>query len=95
MATPTWQALASAHVFPSFALPAPSSVWQAFTTLISSGYLGSTLQQDLIVSLVRVSTAFVAGVAIRIAMKKADTVLVAPPASVGAFVNPTYTKSDA
>ena len=62
------QALASAHVFPTFALPAPSAVWQAFTTLTSSGYLGSTLQQDLVVSLVRVSTAFVAGVVIGVAI---------------------------
>ena len=63
-----WQLLAAAHIFPSFALPAPIDVYRAFTALITTGYLGSTLQQDLLVSLLRVSTAFVAGVLIGVAL---------------------------
>ena len=58
----SWWGLSAAHVFPTFALPSPEEVFHAFTSLITTGYLGSTLQQDLLVSLVRVSTAFVAGV---------------------------------
>jgi ABC-type nitrate/sulfonate/bicarbonate transport system permease component len=60
----SWQALAASHVFPKFAVPAPLEVYHAFITLTTTGYLGSTLQQDLLVSFVRVSTAFAGGVLI-------------------------------
>jgi ABC-type nitrate/sulfonate/bicarbonate transport system permease component len=60
----SWQILASSHVFPPFALPSPAEVYRAFIALITTGYLGATLQQDLLVSFIRVSTAFVAGVLI-------------------------------
>jgi len=63
-----WQGLAWGHVFPSFALPSPSEVGNAFGTLTSKGYLNSTLQQDLWTSLVRVLTAFVGAVVLGVAV---------------------------
>lgn len=64
----TWQLLAASHVFPTFAVPPPLDVYHAFINLTTTGYLGSTLQQDLLVSLLRVSVAFVLGVLIGVAI---------------------------
>lgn len=64
----SWYVLAALHVFPTFALPPPADVYHAFINLVTTGYLGSTLQQDLLISLLRVSTAFVLGVALGVAI---------------------------
>lgn len=63
-----WEILAASHVFPIFAVPPPIDVYHSFISLTTTGYLGSTLQQDLLVSLIRVSTAFVAGVVLGVAI---------------------------
>ena len=59
-----WQLVAWGHVFPSFAFPSPASTYDSFLATINHGYLGSTLQQDLLISLWRVSEAYVGAVVI-------------------------------
>jgi NitT/TauT family transport system permease protein/taurine transport system permease protein len=59
-----WQLVAWGHVFPSFAFPSPASTYRSFLATINHGYLGSTLQQDLLISLWRVTEAYVGAVVI-------------------------------
>ncbi|MHB8618055.1 MAG: ABC transporter permease [Chloroflexota bacterium] len=57
-----WQALASVHVFPSVALPSPYGVYRAFAITSTQGYLGKTLGQDVLYSVMRVGVGFVGAV---------------------------------
>jgi ABC-type nitrate/sulfonate/bicarbonate transport system permease component len=57
-----WQLLTTLHVFPEVALPSPSDVFQAFVTTSTTGYLGRTLQEDLLFSVYRVVVGFVGAV---------------------------------
>ena len=58
--------MAASHVLPSFALPSPVEVFQSFVSTSTVGYFGTTLQQDLLMILARVATAFVRGVLISV-----------------------------
>ena len=73
-----WQLVAWWKVFPSFAFPSPASTYHAFIATATHGYLGSTLLQDLLISLWRVSEAYVGagviGVLLGIAMTQSRAV---------------------
>lgn len=57
-----WQLIATAGVFPSVALPAPSDVWHGFTFTATKGYLGKSLSQDVVASLLRIVVGFAGAV---------------------------------
>lgn len=57
-----WQLLTVFEVFPAVALPSPESVYEAFVTTSTTGYLGKTLQEDLLSSVYRVVVGFVGAV---------------------------------
>ncbi len=63
-----WQLVALSHVFPSFAFPSPASTYDAFLQTLHHGYQGSTLLDDLSVSLERVSIAYVGAVVIGVVL---------------------------
>ncbi len=68
-----WQVVAVSHVFPSFAFPSPASTWDSFLQTLHHGYQGSTLLADLMVSLERVSIAYVGAVVIGVTLGFAMT----------------------
>jgi NitT/TauT family transport system permease protein/taurine transport system permease protein len=78
LAVGVWWLLTAVHAFPSFALPSPGDVYQAFVTLTTTGYLSATLQQDLVASLARVGVAFagavVAGTVIGVIMAESKVI---------------------
>lgn len=59
-----WWLLSALRALPSFALPSPPDVYDAFVSTVTTGYLSVTLQQDLISSVLRVLVAFVGAVGI-------------------------------
>ena len=63
-----WQIVASRHIFPSFAFPSPAVTYHAFVFTLTQGYLGSTLGQDLLVSLWRVTQAYAGAVVIGVVL---------------------------
>ena len=63
-----WQVVAVSHVFPSFAFPSPASTWDSFLQTLRHGYQGSTLLDDLMVSLERVSIAYVGAVVLGVVL---------------------------
>lgn len=68
-----WQLVAWWQIFPSFAFPSPVSTYRAFIATSTHGYLGSTLLQDLLISLWRVSEAYAGAVVIGVALGVAMT----------------------
>ncbi len=68
-----WQLVAASHVFPNFAFPSPASTYDSFLQTLHHGYQGSTLLQDLLVSLERVSVAYVGAVVIGVVLGVAMT----------------------
>jgi ABC-type nitrate/sulfonate/bicarbonate transport system permease component len=63
-----WQIVASRHIFPSFAFPSPGVTYHAFVVTLTQGYLGSTLGQDLVISLWRVTQAYVGAVVVGVVL---------------------------
>ncbi|CAB3800035.1 Putative aliphatic sulfonates transport permease protein SsuC [Paraburkholderia caffeinitolerans] len=59
-----WQAVSKAGIFPSFALPSPVAVWQAFVDIIHNGYGGQSLLSDILVSCFRIVIGFVGAILI-------------------------------
>lgn len=57
-----WQVIAASRVFPAVALPSPGDVWHAFTFTWSKGYLGKSLGQDIIASVLRIAIGFLGAV---------------------------------
>ena len=57
-----WQLISMAHLFPSVALPSPHAVWSSFTMTATKGYLGETLGQDILASVVRIAIGFAGAV---------------------------------
>jgi len=57
-----WELLTLFSVFPAVVLPSPASVYQAYITTTTTGYLGKTLQQDIMYSVVRVLIGFIGAV---------------------------------
>jgi NitT/TauT family transport system permease protein/taurine transport system permease protein len=63
-----WQVVAISHIFPSFAFPSPASTWDSFLQTLHHGYQGSTLLADLLVSLERVSIAYLGAVVLGVVL---------------------------
>jgi ABC-type nitrate/sulfonate/bicarbonate transport system permease component len=61
-----WQALASLHLFPPYALPAPGAVLAQARSLLTVGYGGESLWADIGVSTLRIALGFVAAVVVGI-----------------------------
>lgn len=57
-----WQIVSSAQLFPPVALPSPHAVWTSFTFTWTNGYLGKTLGEDLLASLLRILVGFLGAV---------------------------------
>jgi len=89
-----WGLLSLHHVFPRFAVPSPSAVWEAFLYTWRHGYLNETMPQDLLASLTRVTVGFfgavVVGVPLGLAMAESRIVhsLVDPFLQLGRPVPP-------
>ncbi len=64
VAVALWQVVAMAGIFPSFALPSPLAVWQAFVTIARDGYGGQSLASDIYISCFRIIIGFVGAIAI-------------------------------
>jgi ABC-type nitrate/sulfonate/bicarbonate transport system permease component len=73
-----WQLLAMLHVVSAIALPAPLSVLQNLQTLLTVGFAGKTLLDDIWVSALRIATGFTAavliGVPVGILMARSDLI---------------------
>jgi NitT/TauT family transport system permease protein/taurine transport system permease protein len=73
-----WQLVSVLHVFPPIALPAPGAVWAAFVTLVTRGYGGHSLFDDIWISSVRIGLGFVGaiviGVPVGLLMARVDAV---------------------
>jgi len=73
-----WQVVSDLHVFPPIALPSPIAVWHAFFRLLTKGYGGHSLLEDIWISSLRIAIGFVgavaAGVPIGLLMARNDTV---------------------
>lgn len=73
-----WQLLATFHVFSPIVLPAPLSVLQDLQTLLTNGFVGKTLFDDIWASALRIIAGFVAaviiGVPIGILMARSNTI---------------------
>lgn len=57
-----WELLTLFSVFPAVALPSPAAVYHAYVSTTTAGYLGKTLQQDILYSVYRVVVGFVGAV---------------------------------
>lgn len=57
-----WQLIAALHAFPSVALPSPHAVYDSFSLTATHGYLGKTLGQDVLVSVLRILVGFAGAV---------------------------------
>jgi NitT/TauT family transport system permease protein/taurine transport system permease protein len=57
-----WELLTLFSVFPAVALPSPAAVYDAYVSTTTVGYLGETLQQDILYSVIRVVVGFVGAV---------------------------------
>jgi ABC-type nitrate/sulfonate/bicarbonate transport system permease component len=73
-----WQLLAMLHVVSAIALPAPLSVLQNLQTLLTVGFAGKTLLDDIWVSALRIATgstaAVLIGVPVGILMARSDLI---------------------
>jgi NitT/TauT family transport system permease protein/taurine transport system permease protein len=57
-----WEMIVAAHLFPAVALPSPVHVLHSFAKTATKGYLGKTLGQDILYSVVRVGIGFLGAV---------------------------------
>jgi ABC-type nitrate/sulfonate/bicarbonate transport system permease component len=57
-----WELVTALHLFPPFALPSPVAVWHAFVLLVTQGYGGHSLLDDIWISVVRIAIGFVGAV---------------------------------
>jgi ABC-type nitrate/sulfonate/bicarbonate transport system permease component len=57
-----WQLISAAHFFPDVALPSPHAVYDSFAHTATQGYLGKTLGQDVLVSVLRILVGFAGAV---------------------------------
>lgn len=57
-----WQIVSILHVFPPIALPSPAAVWKALVLLLSQGYGGRSLFEDMWISVVRIGIGFLGAV---------------------------------
>lgn len=57
-----WQIITWLQVFPAVALPGPRDVYDAFISTATNGYLGKTLQEDVLASMFRVTVGFAGAV---------------------------------
>ena len=57
-----WVLLTGFQVITPLFLPSPQRVWSTFLSLCTTGFLGHTLPQDLLLSLERVAVGFISGV---------------------------------
>jgi ABC-type nitrate/sulfonate/bicarbonate transport system permease component len=57
-----WELIVAAHFFPAVALPSPVHVLHSFANTASKGYLGKTLGQDILYSVMRVGIGFIGAV---------------------------------
>ncbi|TAL56393.1 MAG: ABC transporter permease [Pandoraea sp.] len=57
-----WQIVSIFHVFPPIALPSPTAVWKALVLLLSQGYGGRSLYDDMWISVVRIGIGFLGAV---------------------------------
>ncbi len=73
-----WQVISDLHVFPPIALPSPVAVWLAFIKLLTKGYGGHSLVDDIVTSSLRIAIGFggavLAGVPIGLVMARNDLV---------------------
>jgi ABC-type nitrate/sulfonate/bicarbonate transport system permease component len=73
-----WQLVAALHLFPPFALPSPVAVGRAFLLLITKGYGGHSLFDDIWISVARIAIGFagavILGVPIGLAMARSPVV---------------------
>ncbi len=73
-----WELVTALHLFPPFALPSPVAVWRAFALLITKGYGGHSLFDDIWISVVRIAIGFagavILGVPIGLAMARSPVV---------------------
>lgn len=53
-----WAVVSSLRIFPPFALPSPTAVFQAFVLLFGNGYGGHVIEDDIIASLTRIILGF-------------------------------------
>lgn len=61
-AAAAWVLLTTFQVITPLFLPSPQRVWSTFLSLCSTGFLGHTLPQDLLLSLERVAVGFITGI---------------------------------
>ncbi|APR94190.1 ABC transporter [Pandoraea thiooxydans] len=61
-AVAVWQIVSILHVFPPIALPSPTAVWRALVLLLSQGYGGRSLFEDMWISVVRIGIGFLGAV---------------------------------
>ncbi len=73
-----WQLVSMLHVFPPFALPSPKSVFDGFILLMTKGYGGKSLIDDVWISSLRIAIGFfgalLLGIPIGIQMARHDIV---------------------
>lgn len=79
-----WVFVTSTGIANKLFLPPPDAVWQAFIKAIVSGYQGSTLQEHVGVSLLRILTAFAAAVVVGVPLG----ILMGVSKDARAFLNP-------